>query len=122
MKAITAILLWFIPIFTFAAESVWVDVRTATEFNGGHLEAAAHIPHGDIVKQLPALVVDKNTEVLLYCRSGNRAGIAQRALEADGYTNVKNIGSLNDARAYFSKHNEPEGSPSGQAVESKQMM
>lgn len=107
MKAITALLLCFIPIFTFAAEPVWVDVRTASEFNGGHLEVASHIPHGDIVEQLPALVGDKNAEILLYCRSGNRAGIAKRALEANGYTNVKNIGSLNDARTYQAKLNQP---------------
>jgi phage shock protein E len=117
MKAITAIMLFILPIFAFATESVWVDVRSSSEFDGGHLEAATNIPHGDITEKLPAIAGDKNTEILLYCRSGNRAGIAQRALEAEGYTNVKNIGSLNDARAYEAKRQQADIS-----VKPEQMM
>lgn len=117
MKAITAIMLFILPIFAFATESVWVDVRSSSEFDGGRLEAATNIPHGEITEKLPAIAGDKNTEILLYCRSGNRAGIAQRALEAEGYTNVKNIGSLNDARAYEAKRQQADTS-----VKPEQMM
>lgn len=103
MKAITAILLLVLPIFALAAEPVWIDVRTAGEFNDGHLEAAVNIPHGDIVTAIPGLVQDKDATIYLYCRSGNRAGIARRALVAEGYTNVTNLGGLNDAREFFAK-------------------
>jgi phage shock protein E len=34
----------------------------------------------------------------VYCRSGRRSGIAQSALEEAGYTNVVNVGGLEDAR------------------------
>jgi phage shock protein E len=117
MKAITAIMLFILPIFAFATESVWVDVRSSSEFDSGHLEAATNIPHGEIADKISALVDDKDAEVLLYCRSGNRAGIAQRTLEAEGYTNVKNIGSLNDARVYEAKRQQADSS-----VKPEQMM
>ena len=32
-----------------------------------------------------------NEEVILYCRSGNRSGIAARVLEQAGFTNTKNL-------------------------------
>jgi rhodanese-related sulfurtransferase len=33
----------------------------------------------------------KNEEVILYCRSGNRSGIAAMTLESIGFTNTKNL-------------------------------
>ncbi len=32
-----------------------------------------------------------NEEVILYCRSGNRSGIAARTLDQAGFTNTKNL-------------------------------
>jgi phage shock protein E len=37
--------------------------------------------------------------IYLYCGSGRRAGIAQESLQASGYTNVTNIGGLDEAMA-----------------------
>jgi len=33
----------------------------------------------------------KNEEVIVYCRSGNRSGMASMILESAGFTNVKNL-------------------------------
>ena len=33
----------------------------------------------------------KNEEVILYCRSGNRSGIAAMTLDSMGFTNTKNL-------------------------------
>lgn len=104
MKAITAVLLWCASMVALAGEPVWVDVRTPGEFSSGHVDVATNIPHGEVATGVPALVSDKNAEILLYCRSGNRAGIAKRALEDLGYTNVKNLGGLEDARRYHADH------------------
>jgi len=101
MKVITAIALLFLSAASWAGEPVWLDVRTPGEFNAGHLEAAINVPHGEVVDQISSLVEDKNAEIYLYCRSGNRAGIAKRALESEGYTNVTNVGGLSDAREKF---------------------
>lgn len=83
-----------------AQDAVWIDVRSAGEYAQGHLDGAALIPHDDIETGIQTLQVDKDTPILLYCRSGNRAGKAMERLRALGYTNVTNLGGLEDARAY----------------------
>ncbi len=68
-----------------------VDVREPyenAEFNiGGIL-----LPLGDI-QNMETDTIDqwKEDEVVLYCRSGNRSGIATQILEQLGFKNVKNL-------------------------------
>lgn len=83
-----------------AQDALWIDVRTAGEYEQGHLEGATLIPHGEIEDGIAALQVAKDTPIYLYCRSGNRSGKAQERLQALGYTRVTNVGGLEDARAY----------------------
>ncbi len=85
------------------ADAVWIDTRTAEEFAEGHLEQAALIPYDVIVEGVAALPLSKDTPIYLYCRSGNRAGKAKLALEAQNYTNVTNVGGLEDARSLASQ-------------------
>lgn len=67
-----------------------VDVREGwenEEFNiGGQL-----IPLGGLMNQLYELEPHKNDEIVVYCRSGNRSGMAQALLQAQGFTNVRNL-------------------------------
>ncbi len=42
-------------------------------------------------------------EVLVYCRSGKRAGMAKAELEKLGYKNVKNLGGYEDAAKTLNK-------------------
>lgn len=81
-----------------ADERVWVDVRSEAEYAENGIEGEINIPHTDIVEQIGNHVDDKDTEIRLYCRSGNRAGKAKKALEAAGYTNVINDGGIEDVR------------------------
>ncbi len=67
-----------------------VDVRTPAEFAQGHLPGAINIPLPQVVKEFAARNIGKDTDVMLYCRSGNRSGQAQKALIAEGYTNTFN--------------------------------
>ena len=68
-----------------------VDVREPNEnadFNiGGIL-----LPLGEI-RNMQTDIIDewKDDEIVLYCRSGNRSGIATQILEQMGYKNVKNL-------------------------------
>jgi len=80
------------------AEPVWIDVRSAMEYSLDHIEGDPRISHGDVNTEIPKLYPDKDTEIILYCRSGGRAGKAQQALEDLGYTNVTNAGGIDDAR------------------------
>ena len=75
-----------------------VDVRSAGEYEGGHLPGAVNIPLGELRENLPRRVKDKNQFVLLHCLSGTRSGIAQRQLKSLGYQNVFNLGSYGRAK------------------------
>ncbi|MBP8725340.1 MAG: rhodanese-like domain-containing protein [Saprospiraceae bacterium] len=68
-----------------------VDVREAyehDEFNiGGEL-----MPLGALIPEhLDALRGDEDTEIVLYCRSGNRSGVAKTLLAMAGFTRVRNL-------------------------------
>ena len=80
------------------AKPVWIDVRTEAEHKENHIDGDLLIPHQNIVARVAERFPDKDTEINLYCRSGNRAGKAKSALESAGYTNVNNMGSVAEAR------------------------
>lgn len=69
-----------------------IDVRSASEYEAGHLENAINIPHTLIKEEISMHVKELDATVLLYCRSGRRSGLAQDALSEMGYQNVVNGG------------------------------
>ena len=80
------------------ADTVWIDVRTAVEHKIDNIEGDIRIPHRKIVQEVHKMFSYKDTEISLYCRSGVRAGKAMSALKEAGYTNVLNMGGIDDAR------------------------
>ncbi|TPH08817.1 MULTISPECIES: rhodanese-like domain-containing protein [Haemophilus] len=78
------------------AKGIWIDVRSAEEFNSGHLQNAVNIPHDQIIEGIKAVSSDKNAPINLYCRSGRRAEVALNELKKAGYTNVTNHGGYDD--------------------------
>jgi phage shock protein E len=72
-----------------------IDVRTEAEWKTGHLEGALHIEWQDILKV--SSDIQKDEEIFLYCRSGNRSGKATKILLEAGYVNAKNAGSILNA-------------------------
>ena len=62
------------------------------------MQGARNIPHDQIEAEIAAMVPDKSAQVILYCRSGRRAGTALNTMKAMGYGNVSNFGGLEDAR------------------------
>jgi len=79
------------------AAPIIIDTRSPEEYAGGHLEGALLMPYGDIGGMIEAKVPDKNTPIVLYCRSGGRAGMARKTLAAMNYTNVENLGGMKAA-------------------------
>ena len=69
-----------------------VDVRTPQEFADGHLDKAVNFPLSELDKHFAN--VDKDTQIVLYCRSGNRSGQAYLYLQSQGFTNLHNAGGL----------------------------
>lgn len=92
------IILSFGSLAALADDTIWIDVRTQAEWNVDHIEGIPLLPHSTIATDIAKLNLDKDTPIKLYCRSGNRAGIAKSTLEELGYTNVENVGSIDDAR------------------------
>ena len=73
-----------------------VDVRTPQEYQASNIEGSINIEWQDIL-DASNLVKTKKDKIILYCRSGNRSGKALKILEENGYTNVINAGSINNA-------------------------
>lgn len=80
------------------AQTVWVDVRSIEEHQADHVKGDVHIPLAEIGARIPELYPDKNTELVFYCRSGRRSGLATEQLKAAGYNNVRNAGGIEQAR------------------------
>lgn len=80
-------------------QALVVDVRTAEEYAEGHYPGAINIPHEMIIEGLQERSVSANDIVILYCRSGNRSGQAQVALQSQGFTKAKNAGGLENLLA-----------------------
>ncbi|HSM68965.1 MAG TPA: rhodanese-like domain-containing protein [Xanthomonadales bacterium] len=67
-----------------------IDVRSAGEFSGGHVDGALNIAHTDIEALAAAIGPDLNRSVVLYCGSGRRSGLAIAGLEELGYEALYN--------------------------------
>lgn len=80
-----------------------IDVRTPQEYNQGHLENALLIPHNQLADRIGELGDDKTREIVLYCRSGGRAGKAEAILRQQGFNNVLNAGGYQDMKAQEEK-------------------
>ncbi len=76
-----------------------VDVRTQKEYDAGHLEGALLIPYDQIPQRLAEFGEDKNRSIVVYCRSGKRAGIAEETLRKAGFTHVLNAGGYKAMKA-----------------------
>ena len=80
---------------------IWIDVRTSSEYESGHLPGALNIDFDKIGDHISDIAPDKSAPIKLYCKSGRRSGFAKRTLERLGYTQVENAGGL---RAVLRRH------------------
>ena len=76
-----------------------VDVRETGEYAGGHFDGAINIPLGIIPLRLDEFKAMPGP-IVVYCRSGNRSGMAQMLLKQAGLTEVYNGGGLHDMLIY----------------------
>ena len=77
-------------------EVIILDVREQDEYDNGHIPGAVLMPVGSIDEDTAAEVIpEKDSTVLVYCRSGNRSKTASSALAELGYTNIYEFGGIN---------------------------
>ncbi|HEV2687301.1 MAG TPA: rhodanese-like domain-containing protein, partial [Bryobacteraceae bacterium] len=66
-----------------------VDVRRASEWQGGHVEQARHKPLDHLAAHLDDL--DKTKLTAVYCKGGYRSSIASSLLQRAGFAQVMNV-------------------------------
>lgn len=101
-RTFLALTLILLSSFTLA-DPVFIDVRTVEEYQEDHIEGHTNIPLATIEAEGTLSMIDKDEEINLYCRSGRRADVAMAVLKEAGYTNVKNLGGIEDVRALSSE-------------------
>ena len=77
-------------------EVILLDVREPEEYDSGHIPGAVLLPVGSIDEASAAGVIpQKDSVVLVYCRSGNRSKTASAALARLGYEKIYEFGGIN---------------------------
>ena len=72
-----------------------IDLRSATEYNAGHIAQAENIFVGTLTDNLDKISKDK--KVIIHCQSGDRSTIGYSILVKNGFKNVFNFsGSINE--------------------------
>lgn len=84
-----------------ADEYTLIDVRTSEEFDEGTIYSARNIDidADDFTKKIQLL--DKNSALIIFCKSGGRSQKAYQILKEEGFTNVKEIEGGYDAWIEF---------------------
>ncbi len=72
--------------------NVVLDVRTPIERAVvGYYPGSIHIPVTELREKISREIPDKNTTILIYCNTGQRARKAAEILQSMGYSNVRYI-------------------------------
>ena len=70
---------------------MFIDVREPFEFAASHVKGALNLPPSQLIKGAAELNgVPKDTELIVYCRTGSRSNVAINILTDLGYTNAIN--------------------------------
>ena len=68
-------------------KALLIDVRMPEEYKEKHIEGAMNIPIYEI-DNVKNEIIDKDTVILLYCKTGKRSKIVKEILMQNGYRNV----------------------------------
>ena len=70
---------------------VLLDVREPAETSGGKISKAIQIPVGSVAQRVGELDKHKNKNVIVYCKTGARSGLACRELNKAGFEKVYSL-------------------------------
>jgi len=76
---------------TLGDNDLILDVRSAEEFQGGHINGAQNTPHEEVGKIVADL--EQYDTVYVHCKMGGRAKVASQTLENAGLSNVVCVGN-----------------------------
>lgn len=67
---------------------ILLDVRTPREYEAVHIPSAINVSRGLLEFSIWSVVPDKEEKIYVYCKSGARAALATKQLNAFGYKNA----------------------------------
>jgi len=70
---------------------ILVDVRTAEEYESGHIQDAVNFDFYSESFQNDILTLDKSSSIILYCRTQNRSTKTANYLKENGYNEISVI-------------------------------
>lgn len=74
-----------------SSQRLIIDVREPFEYQAGHVESAINIPPSELMSGAAQLKnVAKDTELVVYCKTGNRSNVSIHILKQMGFTNLVN--------------------------------
>lgn len=77
--------------------AILVDVRSKEEYDDGHINGAILLPIDEIDEDTASDNFDsKDSNIIVYCRSGNRSSQAVTLLKNLGYTNIYDLGAMSN--------------------------
>jgi rhodanese-related sulfurtransferase len=69
-------------------KAVFLDVRDAGEFSGGHLPGAINVSRGTLEFNIWSKIPDQNAKIYVYCKTAGRSTLATKTLNDLGYKNA----------------------------------
>ena len=78
--------------------AILIDVREKDEFDEKHLDGAINISYTVIGDKISGITNDKESKIIVYCKSGARSNKAANTLKSLGYKNIYDLGSINNCK------------------------
>lgn len=75
---------------------ILLDVRTREEYEEKRIPGAVLLPVDNISQKAGSVLPDKDSVIIVYCRSGRRSKIASEELIDMGYKTVYDLGGIID--------------------------
>lgn len=74
--------------------AIFLDVRTPEEYAKEHIDGAINLEHTKVLTEASTVLPDKNKPIVVYCSAAKRSVQAVSELLDQGYTEVYNLGSM----------------------------
>ncbi|MCL1914705.1 MAG: rhodanese-like domain-containing protein [Eubacteriaceae bacterium] len=75
-------------------KNIIIDLRNISSYNAVHIPGTLNVPEDKLFEQIRSLAPDYSSPIYLFCMTGERSADACSALEAMGYWNVWDLGSI----------------------------
>ena len=69
----------------------FIDCRETQEWNEAHIKGVTLLPLSEFEAKYETILKDKNSSIIIHCRSGKRSMNACMFLLSKGFTNLTNV-------------------------------